>query len=103
MPTTIRKALILEFGDVSKINIVDAQIADPLPNEVQIEVIYSGFSGSDINMRLGRYPMQRKTPLTPGYCMVGRVKASGSRSRKFEIGNLVTAVTVYDADRKSVV
>lgn len=59
MPIRIRKALISEIGDVSKISIVDADIADPSPNEVQVKVIYSGFSGTDINMRSGRYPMQR--------------------------------------------
>lgn len=78
MPIRIRKALISEIGDVSKISIVDADIADPSPNEVHVKVIYSGFSGTDINMRLGRYPMQRKAPLTPGYCFVGRVKTNGT-------------------------
>lgn len=98
MPIRIRKALISEIGDVSKISIVDADIADPSPNEVQVKVIYSGFSGTDINMRLGRYPMQRKAPLTPGYCFVGRVKTNGTSSKRFQSGDLVTAVTIHDAE-----
>ncbi|OAQ65189.2 Rossmann-fold NAD(P)(+)-binding protein [Pochonia chlamydosporia 170] len=48
-------------------------------------------------MRLGRYPMQRAAPLTPGYCFVGRVKRNGSGCNKFQIGDAVAALTVYDS------
>lgn len=98
MPTTIRKALISEFGDVDKVNIVTAEIADPAPDEVQVSVIYSGFSGADVNMRKGVYPMQRKAPLTPGYCFVGRVKRNGTGSSRFTPGDLVVCLSVYDAE-----
>lgn len=98
MPTAIRKALISEFGDVSKVNIVESQIEDPTTNHVQVKIIYSGFSGSDINMRLGRYPMQKKAPLTPGYCFVGTVNQNGPSSRKFARGDLVGCLSIYDAE-----
>ena len=65
----IRKALITEFGDESKIVVVDDQIADPAAGEVRVRVEYSGFSGADINMRRGVYPFQKKAPLTPGNCL----------------------------------
>ena len=98
MPTTIRKVLISAFGDISNVNIVKAEIQDPSPNEVQVRVIYSGFNGADINMRLGRYPLQRKAPLTPGYCLVGTVHANGRGSTKFRTGEMVVAMTVYDSE-----
>ncbi|GJC99168.1 Zinc-binding dehydrogenase [Colletotrichum higginsianum IMI 349063] len=96
--TTIRKAVITEFGDVSKVRIVQDTIAPPPANHVQVATIYSGFSGSDINMRKGVYPMQKKAPLTPGYCLVGTVRTNGPGASKFLPGDVVACLTVYDAE-----
>ncbi|GKT63093.1 zinc-binding dehydrogenase [Colletotrichum tofieldiae] len=96
--TTIRKAVITEFGDASKVRIVQDTIAPPPANHVQVATIYSGFSGSDINMRKGVYPMQKKAPLTPGYCLVGVVKINGPGASKFTPGEIVASLTVYDAE-----
>ncbi|EFQ33825.1 zinc-binding dehydrogenase [Colletotrichum graminicola M1.001] len=74
--TTIRKVVITEFGDASKVHIIQDTITPPPKNHVQVATIYSGFSGADINMRRGVYPMQNKAPLTPGYCLVGIVKTN---------------------------
>lgn len=42
--------------------------------------------------------MQKAAPLTPGYCCLGRVSALGPKaSTAFRIGDIVTAVTVYDS------
>jgi NADPH:quinone reductase-like Zn-dependent oxidoreductase len=65
-------------------------------------VEFSGFSGADINMRRGTYPMQKKPPFTPGYCFVGRVSASGSPSTKFRIGSRVACLTIYGAEAELV-
>jgi len=97
-----RKALISAFGDISKVSVVDSTIEAPAKNEVQLEVSYSGFSGTDINMRLGRYPLQKAAPLTPGYCCVGRVVANGPGSNEFEPGTAVAAVTIYDAEAERI-
>jgi len=97
--STIRKALISAIGsDVSNVSVVEATISLPLGDEVQVRVIYAGFSGADVEMRLGRYPMQRKPPFTPGYCMVGRVEKLGPAcAKQFKAGDAVAALTVYDA------
>ncbi|KAH6702155.1 indc11 [Verticillium dahliae] len=96
--TPIRRALISGFGDASHAKIVTETIDAPGKNEVQVDVIYSGFSGADINMRLGMYPQQKTAPLYPGYCFVGRVAVNGRKSNKFRPGDLVGAVTVYDSE-----
>ncbi len=96
MSNTIRKVVISEFGNVSKVNVVDAPISDPPPGHVQVKVIYSGFAGSDVNMRMGTYPLQRKAPLTPGYCLVGRVNGNGNGCTKFQPGALVGCLSIYD-------
>ncbi len=94
--TRIRKALITAFGDESTISVVEADIAPPGADEVQIAVEYSSFGGADINMRKGKYPMQRKAPLTPGYSILGTVRTNGAGSTRFEIGERVACLTVYD-------
>jgi NADPH:quinone reductase-like Zn-dependent oxidoreductase len=94
----IQKALITGFGDESKITVVQEEIPAPSANEVQVEVEFSGFSGADINMRRGTYPMQKKPPFTPGYCFVGRVTANGPRSTKFRIGTRVACLSIYGAE-----
>jgi NADPH:quinone reductase-like Zn-dependent oxidoreductase len=99
--TPIRKVLIPTFGDVSVLKIVDDKISPPVTGEVQVAPLYSGFSGADVNMRKGTYPMQNKAPLTPGYCLVGRVVANAlsktSSAARFPTGTLVACLTVYDA------
>ena len=97
MSILIRKALITEFGDASKVHVIDSVIEKPEQNEVQVSVIYAGFSGTDVNMRMGAYPFQKKAPLTPGYCLVGKVEVNGPGCSKFQTGDIVTAITVYDA------
>lgn len=95
-----RKVVVSSFSgldDVSTVNVVHTDVSDPIKDELQVSVIYAGFSGSDINMRMGQYPMQRSAPLTLGYCCLGRVSATGPNSSAFKVGDLVTAVTVYDS------
>ncbi|KND90078.1 Protein indc11 [Tolypocladium ophioglossoides CBS 100239] len=99
---TTRKVVISAFGDASNLAVVSAPMPAPARNEVQVAVVYSGFSGADVNMRLGWYPMQRAAPLTPGYCFVGRVAANGPGSSRFAPGAVVAAVTVYDAQSELV-
>ncbi|KAK1973609.1 zinc-binding dehydrogenase [Colletotrichum cereale] len=99
---TIRKAVITEFGDASKVRIIQDTITPPPKDHVQVATIYSGFSGADVNMRKGVYPMQKKAPLTPGYCLVGTVKNNGLGASKFAVGEIVACLTVYDAEAELV-
>lgn len=97
MPSSIRKVQFTAFGPPSNVVVVDDTLPDPPKDHVQIKVLYSGFSGSDINMRLGVYPLQKKAPLTPGYCLVGHIHANGPNSTKFQPGTLVVVLTKYDS------
>jgi NADPH:quinone reductase-like Zn-dependent oxidoreductase len=91
----IKKVLITEFGDEDKLVIVEDEIPEPAAREVQIAVEYSIVSGSDVNMRRGTYPFQRKAPLTPGYSVVGKVRTSGQGSSRFQTGNRVACLSKY--------
>ena len=92
----IRKVVITEFGDESKLAIVDGDLPDPPRGEVQLRVEYSIVCGSDVNMRMGTYPFQRKPPLTPGYSVVGKVRLNGEGCSKFKIGDRVACLSKYD-------
>src|SRR5207247_10335040 len=93
----IQKALITGFGDESKITVVQEEVPAPSANEVQVEVEFYGFSGADINMCRGTYPMQKKPPFTPGYCFVGLVSANRYGSTKFRIGSRVACLSLHGA------
>ncbi|KAL0938475.1 zinc-binding dehydrogenase [Colletotrichum truncatum] len=96
--TTIRKVMITEFGDASKVRVIQDTIGPPPAHHVQVAPIYSGFSGSDINMRKGVYPRQKPAPLSPGYCLTGTVKVNGRGASKFSPGDVILALTMYDAE-----
>jgi NADPH:quinone reductase-like Zn-dependent oxidoreductase len=92
----MKKVVITEFGDESKLAIVEDDLPDPAAGEVQLSVEYSIVAGSDVNMRRGTYPLQRKAPLTPGYSVLGKVRLNGKGSSKFKIGDRVVCLSKYD-------
>jgi synaptic vesicle membrane protein VAT-1 len=92
----IQKVLITEFGDEDKLAIVEGDIPEPAAREVQVAVEYSIVSGSDVNMRRGTYPFQKKAPLTPGYSVVGKVRSNGPGCSRFPVGERVACLSKYD-------
>ena len=82
----IKKVLITAFGDERKLAIVEGELPEPAAGEVQLTVKYSIVSGSDVNMRRGLYPFQKKAPLTPGYSVLGTVRLNGKGCSNFQIG-----------------
>ena len=91
-----KKVVITAYGDESNLAIVEADLPDPLANEVQLTVEYTIVSGSDVNMRRGTYPLQKKPPLTPGYSVIGTVRLNGSGSSKFKVGDRVGCLSKYE-------
>jgi synaptic vesicle membrane protein VAT-1 len=102
METTIRKVLVPRFGDESVLEVIEAKIASPQAGEVQVQVLHSVVAGSDVNMRRGLYPLQRKAPLTPGYSMIGKVLENGGGCTKFAPGTLIACLTIYDAQAERI-
>ena len=92
----MNKVVITEFGDESKLAIVEDDLPDPAAGQVQLSVEYSIVSGSDVNMRRGTYPFQRKAPLTPGYSVLGKVRVNGNGCTKFKVGDRVACLSTYD-------
>ena len=92
----MKKVVITEFGDESKLAIVEADLPEPGAGELQLSVEYSIVSGSDVNMRRGTYPFQKKAPLTPGYSVLGKVRVNGKGCSKFKVGDLVACLSKYE-------
>ena len=92
----MKKVVITAFGDESKLAIVESDLPDPASGEVQLAVQYTIVSGSDVNMRRGTYPFQKKPPMTPGYSVVGRVRLNGKGSSRFKIGERVACLSKYE-------
>ncbi len=67
----------------------------PGPDEVAIEVAYSGINFADIQMRLGLYPDAPKKPFTPGYEISGTVTAVGANVTTVKKGDQVAAGTYF--------
>jgi NADPH:quinone reductase-like Zn-dependent oxidoreductase len=94
--TTIKKVVITAYGDESKLAIVESDLPKPAAEEVQLAVEYTIVSGSDVNMRRGTYPLQKKPPLTPGYSVIGTVRVNGKACAKFKIGDRVACLSKYE-------
>ncbi len=92
----MKKVVITEFGDESKLTIVEADLSEPGAGELQLAVEYSIVSGSDVNMRRGTHPFQKKAPLTPGYSVLGKVRVNGKGCSKFKVGDLVVCLSKYE-------
>jgi NADPH:quinone reductase-like Zn-dependent oxidoreductase len=100
--TRIKKVVITAYGDESKLAIVECDLPEPAAGEVQLTVEYTIVSGSDVNMRRGTYPFQKKPPLTPGYSVIGKVRANGKGCSKFKIGERVACLSKYEGQAERI-
>ena len=71
------------------------------PNDVQIEILYSGVCHSDIHMARNEWG-QTIYPVVPGHEIVGRVTAIGDDVTTFKNGDLAGVGVMVDACRQCV-
>lgn len=90
-----RQIVIEKFGPASSLVLRDVAPTAPGPDEVAIDVAYSGVNFADIQMRLGFYPDAPKRPFVPGYEVSGRVAAVGSAVTHLRPGDPVIAGTYF--------
>jgi len=98
----IKKVVITAYGDESVLAVVEAEMPEPAAGEVQLTVEYTIVSGADVNMRRGRYPLQKKPPLTPGYSVVGTVVANGKGASKFGVEERVACLSKYEGQAERI-
>ena len=73
----------------------------PLPNDVQLEILYCGVCHSDIHMARNEWK-QTIYPIVPGHEIVGRVTAVGDKVTKFRRGELAGVGVMVDSCRECV-
>ena len=98
----MKRVVITEFGDESKLKVVEGELPGPASGEVQVAVEYSVVAGADVNMRRGTYPFQKKAPLTPGYSVLGKVLLNGRGSARFQVGDTVACLSKYDGQAERI-
>ena len=92
---THRKVAIEKYGNAQSLVLRDEASRDPGPDEVAIDVAYSGVNFADVQMRLGFYPDAPKRPFVPGYEVSGRVAAVGPGVTGIQVGEPVAAGTYF--------
>jgi uncharacterized zinc-type alcohol dehydrogenase-like protein len=71
---------------------------EPLPQDVQLEVLYCGVCHSDLHTVRNEWK-NTIYPVVPGHEMVGRVTAVGSEVKRFKVGDLAAVGCIVDSDR----
>ena len=70
---------------------------DPMPHDVQIEILFCGVCHSDLHMVRNEWG-GTIYPIVPGHEIVGRVTKVGSAVRKYKPGDLAAVGCMVDAD-----
>ncbi len=70
---------------------------DPLPNDVQIEILFCGVCHSDLHIARNEWGGRTKYPCVPGHEIVGRVVKIGRDVKKFREGDLAAVGCMVDS------
>ena len=70
---------------------------DPLPNDVQIEILYCGVCHSDIHTARNEWGGTTKYPCVPGHEIVGRVSKIGNAVKNFKEGDMAAVGCMVDS------
>jgi alcohol dehydrogenase (NADP+) len=71
---------------------------EPLPQDVQLEILYCGVCHSDLHTVRNEWK-NTTYPALPGHEIVGRVTAVGSEVKRFKPGDLAAVGCMVDSDR----
>ncbi len=93
-----RRVVITRPGGPEARALVEDELADPGPGEVQVRVLASGVAYGDVMKRRGLVPRQPPPPFTPGYDLVGAVERSGPGAGRFRAGERVAALVMNGAN-----
>ena len=93
-----RRAVITRRGGPEALAVVEDDLPDPGPGEVQVRVLASGVAFGDVLKRRGLIPGMPRHPYTPGYDLVGVVEKAGAGVEGLKEGDRVAAYVVNGAN-----
>ncbi|KAH3662301.1 hypothetical protein OGAPHI_005551 [Ogataea philodendri] len=82
-----QKAVVFEKSK-GPLEYKDIPVPTPKPNEILVNVKYSGVCHTDLHAWKGDWPLDTKLPLVGGHEGAGVVVAKGSNVTNFEVGDL---------------
>lgn len=92
----MKAAYLVKYGPAeSAFEIREVEIPEPGPNQVLISVEAFGLNFADVAARRGKYRGAPALPALLGYDVVGLVEQCGSNVQGFNIGDRVTALTLF--------
>lgn len=71
---------------------------EPLPQDVQLEILYCGVCHSDLHTVRNEWK-NTTYPAVPGHEIVGRVTAVGDEVKRFKVGDIAAVGCMVDSDR----
>ena len=88
--------VIPRFGGPENLLLAEDELLEPRANEVRVKVLAAGVSFADILMREGVHPesMNRRTPFTLGWDVVGVVDKLGDNVSTWQTGQMVAALPI---------
>ena len=88
--------MIPRFGGPENLLLLEDELLEPRANEVRVKVLAAGVSFADILMREGTHPesMNRRTPFTLGWDVVGVVDKLGDKVSTLQTGQMVAALPI---------
>jgi NADPH:quinone reductase-like Zn-dependent oxidoreductase len=91
-----KHSVIPRFGGPGNLLLLEDELLEPRANEVRVKVLAAGVSFADILMREGVHPesMNRRTPFTPGWDVVGVVDKLGDKVSTWQPGQMVAALPI---------
>ncbi|MFI6661694.1 zinc-binding alcohol dehydrogenase family protein [Streptomyces sp. NPDC050523] len=81
-----------EYGGPEVLKVVEAEIPEPGPGQVSVDVAYTGVNFADLKARSEGYRVPQ-LPFVPGLEVSGRVRAVGEGVTGLSVGQEVTALT----------
>ena len=98
----MKRVIVDHFGGPEVVSVVEEGDPRPAPGEVRVQVLASGVSLSDAQMRAGTYLGGPKPPFTPGYELVGVIDELGDGCSRLRVGDRVGALTQWGANAEHV-
>ena len=95
LPTQTQAVQVVGRGGVNQLRDVTLKLVPPGPGQLLIEVVAAGINFADIMMRSGLYPEAPPLPFVPGYEIAGVVRAVGSPSSIYRLGDRVFGGTYF--------